>query len=173
MNGTSTSRWVNALIREVRLDDISNPTIKRYLNEVNLSNRTPHPDLFSLNNRHKDYEAYTKLVPVPRLALNTLIYVLEILEEHVVPFAPFIGPDFLLIRDYARSPLLAADIVHDELSITSEDCLPRSPEMNPIEHVWAILKKRNSAELLSLNSTWIGASYLWRERTYQTKPSKI
>lgn len=47
------------------------------------------------------YDASTKLVPIPRLALMTLSNVEDILEAHAVPSAPFIGPNCILMHDDA------------------------------------------------------------------------
>ena len=61
------------------------------------------------------YEARTDLV---RGAINALRYLEAVLEPHVIPFAPFIGEDFLLMQDNARphvarivtAYLLSADV---------------------------------------------------------------
>nr|CAI5838635.1 unnamed protein product [Callosobruchus analis] len=89
------------------------------------------------------YDACTELVRLPISALNARRYVLEILEEHVVPFAPFIGTDFLLMHDYAgpHVALYVIQYLHD-VGITTLDWSLRSPDMNPIEHVWDMLKRR-------------------------------
>lgn len=89
------------------------------------------------------YDACTELVPLPRPALNARRYVLEIFEEHVVPFALFIGADFLLMHDNAR-PHVALDVIQylNDVGITTLDWPPRSPDMNPIEHVWDMSKRR-------------------------------
>ena len=43
------------------------------------------------------YEARTDLVILERGAINALRYLEAVLEPHVIPFAPFIGEDFLLM----------------------------------------------------------------------------
>jgi DNA-binding transcriptional MocR family regulator len=48
--------------------------------------------------------ACTALVTLRRGSTNADRYICECLEEHVVPFAPFVGADFLLMHDKARSP---------------------------------------------------------------------
>ena len=47
-------------------------------------------------------EARTELVVVDRGTMNADRYVANILQEHVVPFAPFIGDNFILMHDNAR-----------------------------------------------------------------------
>lgn len=48
------------------------------------------------------YEARTVPVVIVRGSLTAARYVEEIFEEHVLPFAPFIGENFLLMHDNAR-----------------------------------------------------------------------
>lgn len=75
-------------------------------------------------------------------ALTSGRYVLEILQGIVLPFKPFIGDGFTLMHDNAR-PHTAALVSRfiEEAGLEVLDHPPRSPDMNPIEHVWDNLKK--------------------------------
>ncbi|KAG8255532.1 hypothetical protein J6590_090406, partial [Homalodisca vitripennis] len=47
------------------------------------------------------FEACTKLVCVLRRALNAQKYMADVLEEHVVPYVPSVGDDFIFLHDNA------------------------------------------------------------------------
>ena len=108
-------------------------------------------------------EAKTDLVFVERLTADR--YITEILEPHVVPFALAIGDGFIFMHDNARPH--TARVVREYLAdseISVMDWPARSPDLNPIEHIWDHMGKRareavnppqNLQELrLEINQIW-------------------
>ena len=88
-------------------------------------------------------EAKTELFVLQQRSLNANAYIRDILQDHVVPFAPFIGPDFLFMQDNAR-PHVARCVINflEEVEIERLEWPAMSPDMNPIEHVWDELGRR-------------------------------
>lgn len=85
----------------------------------------------------------TELVPVNRGTMTADRYIRDILQQHVIPYAPFVGPEFILMHDNARPHV--ARIVRDyldEVGIPVLDWPAFSPDMNPIEHVWDYINRR-------------------------------
>lgn len=87
--------------------------------------------------------ARTELQVIENGSLTAVRYVTEILEQVVVPFAPFIGDGFVFMHDNAR-PHTAAVVVENlrDLEINTMGWPARSPDLNPIEHVWDKLGKQ-------------------------------
>lgn len=82
-------------------------------------------------------DARTDLVVVTGGRMTADRYIRDILEPHVVPYAPFIGEEMLFMHDNAR-PHVARVVQNylQEVEITTLAWPPRSPDQNPIEHLW-------------------------------------
>ena len=111
----------------------------------------------------------TDLHIVMRDMMTGVRYREEILDVYVRPYAGAIGPQFILIDNNARPRRTRA--VEDYLQQDTVDRVhwpARSPDLNPIKHVWNELQVAISqcpvqhAHLISARSSMFGTSYRWR-----------
>jgi hypothetical protein len=82
----------------------------------------------------------------PRGTMNSTVYVTDILEQYVVPFATFIEDNFIFQHDNARphSVRIVSEYL-DEVGIASMQWPARSQDINPIENVWDMMGRRLQA----------------------------
>lgn len=98
-------------------------------------------------------EGRTELVTLPGARMTAARYITDILDPHVIPYGPFIGPDFVYMHDNARPHI--ARIVQDYLRDTGTHVMEwpaRSPDLNPIEHVWDTLQQRLSGRRMVIRT---------------------
>jgi hypothetical protein len=106
----------------------------------------------------------TALHVLARGSLTAIRYRDEILRPLVRPYAGAVGPGFLLKQDNARPHVagVCQQFLQEE-GIDAMDWPARSPDLNPIEHIWDIMSR-------SIRTGVVGRSYRHVEATHTTEP---
>lgn len=88
------------------------------------------------------FDGRTEFVPIRVRSMNADYYLENIVVAHVMPFAPFLEPNFLFMQDNAR-PHVARQVIRylNDVEIPFMEWPPNTPDMNPIEHLWDYIKK--------------------------------
>ncbi|KAF2886859.1 hypothetical protein ILUMI_19314 [Ignelater luminosus] len=95
------------------------------------------------------FNGRTELVLIRTRTMNADYHLENVVVEHVMPFAPFVGPNFVFVQDNARSHV--ARQVIDYLNAVDLQLMELAPDLSSIEHLWDALKKKVRSHTIPVN----------------------
>ncbi|CAH2228579.1 jg27688 [Pararge aegeria aegeria] len=118
------------------------------------------------------FGARTDLVVIDRGSLTADRYIGEVLEENFVLFSPYTGDDLVFMQNNARPHTARVTQAYlNDMNITVTEWPARSPDMNPIGHVWDLLKRKVESRIpapANVGELRIAVVLEWRRLSQET-----